>query len=244
MVFCEGIVFERGCVGTIIDMHIHTIVGSMDSDISPKRLGEQAKSVGLTGVALTEHLHQWQRDEVEHFRQEHGLFVFNAREWSTDMGHITVFGLPAQVRGIHRARDLRSACDEYGAYMVLCHPFRYFPGPSSLLFGHSRNQHQLSLEELSEHPVFSLADAVEVLNGGCIDRENALALEVTRHLGKSQTAGSDAHMPLEVGRYATVFEKELESEEEMLAELRAGRFQAARRIVPGVFEPLGDAVAR
>src|SRR2546425_2177051 len=144
-------------------MHIHTIVGSMDSDISPKRLGEQAKAVGLTGVALTEHLHQWQLDEVQHFRQEHGLFVFNAREWSTDMGHITVFGLPAGVRGIHRARDLRAACDEYGAYMILCHPFRYFPGPSSLLFGHRPEAPRLPGSELAGHPAFSLGDAGEGL---------------------------------------------------------------------------------
>jgi hypothetical protein len=49
-------------------------------------------------------------------------------------------------------------------------------------------------------------------------------------------------MPMEVGRYATVFEKELESEEEMLAELRAGRFQAARRDQPGVFGVLEQSV--
>jgi len=214
----------------------------MDSDISPKRLGEQAKAAGLTGVALTEHLHQWQLDEVQHFRDEHGLFVFNAREWSTDMGHITVFGLPAGVRGIHRARDLRAACDEYGAYMVLCHPFRYFPGPSSLLFGHSRNQDQLSLEELAGHPVFSLADAVEVLNGGCIERENKLAQDVATHLRLPQTGGSDAHMPLEVGRFVTIFDAEIESEQQMLEEMRAGRFHAGRRIEPGVFEALGEKV--
>ncbi|MGH2671171.1 MAG: PHP-associated domain-containing protein, partial [bacterium] len=68
------------------------------------------------------------------------------------------------------------------------------------------------------------------------------AQDVARHLRMAQTAGSDAHMPQEVGRYATVFEKELGGEEEMLAELRAGRFQPARRIVPGVFEPLVNAV--
>ena len=229
-------------MGTIVDMHIHTIVGSMDSDISPKRLGEQAKSVGLTGVALTEHLNQWQPDEVERFRDEFGLFVFNAREWSTDMGHIVVLGLPAGVKSIHRVRDLRLACQDYGAYMVLCHPFRYFPGPSNFLFGNRREAQQLPVEELAEHPFFSLVDAVEVLNGGCIDRENGLALDVARHLGMPQTAGSDAHMPLEVGRFATRFEKELESEEDMLAELRAGRFQPCRRIVPGLFEPLEEAV--
>ena len=56
-------------MGTVVDMHVHTIVGSMDSDISPKRLGEQAQAVGLTGIALTEHLHPWPADEVEHFRK-------------------------------------------------------------------------------------------------------------------------------------------------------------------------------
>lgn len=223
-------------------MHIHTIVGSMDSDISPKRLAEQAQTVGLTGVALTEHLHPWLPDEVEHFREESGLFVFNAREWSTEMGHVTTFGLPRDVRGIHRARDLRAACQEYGAYMVMCHPFRYFPGPSSLLFGTRRDQGALTLEELAEHPVFSLTDAIEVLNGGCIDRENALAREVANYLGKPQTGGSDAHMPLEVGRYATMFQKDLESEADMLTELHAGRFRPVRRAMPGAYETL-EAVA-
>lgn len=229
-------------MGTIVDMHIHTVVGSMDSDISPKRLGEQALAVGLTGVALTEHLHQWLPDEVEHFREETGLFVVNAREWSTEMGHITVFGLPRQVKGIHRVRDLRSACQEYGAFMILCHPFRYFPGPSSLLFGNRRDGQQMTIEEMAQHPVFSLVDAVEVLNGGCIDRENAMGRDVANHLGARQTGGSDAHMPLEVGRYATMFEKELAREEDMLAELRAGRFRPVRRVVAGRFEPLEAAV--
>ncbi len=231
-------------MGTLIDMHIHTIVGSMDSDLSPKRLGEQAREVGLTGVALTEHLHQWQSDEVQHFRQEYGLFVFNAREWSTDMGHIVVLGLPREVRGIHRASDLRSACQEYGAFMILCHPFRYFPGPSSLLFGNRRDQGSLTIEEMAAHPVFAMVDAIEVLNGGCIDRENRLAQDVARHLRMPQTGGSDAHMPLEVGRYATLFEKDLESEDDMLSEMRAGRFRAVRRTMPKVFEPLEEAVAQ
>ncbi len=131
-------------MGTTVDMHVHTIVGSMDSDISPKRLGEQAIAVGLTGIALTEHLHQWPADEVEHFRQEYGVFVFNAREWSTDMGHCVTLGLPRDVRGIHRARDLRAACDDYGAYMVICHPFRYFPGPSGATSSRCRWRSSLS----------------------------------------------------------------------------------------------------
>jgi len=230
-------------MGSIIDMHIHTIVGSMDSDISPKRLAEQAKDSGLTGVALTEHLHHWDAADAQRFREETGLFVYNAREWTTDMGHIGVFGLPAGLKGIRHASDLRRACDDYGAVMVLCHPFRYFPGPSSLLFGRRRDAAEAPIEDLAEHPVFSMADAIEVFNGGCIDRENRLAQEVAKSLGKPTTGGSDAHMPIEVGRFATVFEKDLASEEEMLGELRAGRFQAARRVDRGQYEVLGQEVA-
>jgi predicted metal-dependent phosphoesterase TrpH len=229
-------------MGTVVDLHIHTVVGSMDSDISPKRLAEQARAVGLTGVALTEHMSPWLADEVERFREESGLFVFNAKEWSTDMGHIIALGLPRDLQGIAHVRDLRRACDEHEAFMILCHPFRYFPGPSNFLFGNRNNSQELGIEELAEHPLFEMADAIEVLNGGCIERENLLAQEVARAVGKPGVAGSDAHMPMEVGRFGTMFEKELESEADMLAELRAGRFQAGRRIEPGVYGPLEQAV--
>lgn len=222
-------------MGSIIDMHVHTIVGSMDSDISPKRLGEQAKAVGLSGIAITEHLHMWRPDEVGHWQGEHGLFAFNAREYTTDMGHIGVLGLPADVKGLRYASDLRRACDEYGAYMIMNHPFRYFPGPSSLLFGDRWREQMIPVEELCQHPVFAMVDAIEVLNGGCIDRENKLAHEVAARLGLPTVGGSDAHMPLEIGRFATGFDAEITSEAQMLDELRAGRFRAVRRIEPGVY---------
>jgi predicted metal-dependent phosphoesterase TrpH len=231
-------------MGSIIDMHIHTIVGSMDSDISPKRLGEQAKLVGLTGIAITEHLHMWREDEVRHWREEYGLFAFNAREYNTDMGHIGVLGLPADVKGLRYASDLRGACQEYGAFMVMNHPFRYFPGPSSLLFGDRWREQMIPVEELCQHPVFGMVDAIEVLNGGCIDRENRLAVEVAERLGLPMVGGSDAHMPLEVGRYATMFETEIQSEEQMLEELRAGRFHAVKRIEPGVYAPAEETVSQ
>lgn len=229
-------------MGTVIDLHVHTVLGSMDSDISPKRLAEAAKAAGLTGVGLVEHMSPWPSDEIEQFRRESGLFAFTTREWSTDMGHIVVLGLDSEVRGIARARDLHRVCQDKGGYMIICHPFRYFPGPSNRLFGGRRDAQELPVEALAEHPLFHLVDAIEVLNGGCVEREDALAQEVARVLGKPGVAGSDAHMPSEVGRCATVFEKEVGSEEELLTEVRAGRFQPARRVQPGVFEPLDQSV--
>ena len=207
----------------------------MDSGISQRQLKEQAQAVGLTGMALTEHLSQWRTEDVERLRQESGLMVINAREWSTDMGHIIVIGLGREVKNILRARDLRQVVQAQGAYMILCHPFRYFPGPSNFLFGNASSPESLTVEDLSRHPLFELVDAIEVLNGGCTKGENELAQEVSRVLGKAATGGSDAHMPAEMGRYVTVFEKELESEEEFLAELRAGRFWPGQRSADGQY---------
>jgi predicted metal-dependent phosphoesterase TrpH len=229
-------------MGSVIDMHIHTVVGSMDSDISPKRLAEQAKVVGLDGVAITEHLHSWRLDEMAQWCKDHEMFAFNAREWTTDMGHIGVFGLPPNITGLRFASDLRRACQDYGGFMVINHPFRYFPGPSSLLFGDRWRAGDLDIEELAAHPVFGMVDAIEVVNGGCIDRENRLAMEVAAAIGLPTVGGSDAHMPLEVGRFATRFEAQITSEEQMLAELRGGRFEAVRRIEPGVFESVSTPV--
>jgi predicted metal-dependent phosphoesterase TrpH len=230
-------------MGSIIDMHVHTIVGSMDSDIAPRRLAEQAKESGLHGVAITEHLHMWRHDEMQRFRDEYGLFVFNAREYTTDMGHIGVFGLPNDVRNLRYVSDLRRACREYNAFMIMNHPFRYYPGPSSLLFGDRWREQHLPLEDVCAHPVFSMVDAVEVMNGGCIDRENRLAAEVAARLGLPTVGGSDAHMPLEIGRFATEFEATITSEDQMLDELRAGRFRAVKRVAAGEYAPLEEPVS-
>ncbi|MEE8369592.1 MAG: hypothetical protein V3S00_02350, partial [Dehalococcoidia bacterium] len=113
-------------MGSIIDLHIHTIVGSLDSGITLKRLAEGAKAAGLTGVVPSEHQTQWTPEEISRFREESGLFAFAAREWSTDMGHVITLGLDRQMPQIIRVRELREICLDKGAFMIMCHPFRYF----------------------------------------------------------------------------------------------------------------------
>jgi len=48
-------------------------------------------------------------------------------------------------------------------------------------------------------------------------------------LGLPGTGGSDAHRVDEVGKWVTVFEKEIDNEHELLRELHAGRFTAAKK---------------
>lgn len=215
---------------SIIDLHVHSTIGSADSVIAPRTLVKQAKKVGLTGVAITEHVAPWSDEDTKRYCRECDLFLYNACEWTTDAGHIITIGLSRELRGITSAGELRDIASPQGAFLILCHPFRDFPGPTNYLFGQMPNSASFAVERLAEHSIFQMVDAIEILNGGNNERENRLAREVARVLGKPGVAGSDAHRTPDVGRCVTVFEGEhVTSEDDLLAALRSGRFRAAQR---------------
>ncbi len=56
-------------------------------------------------------------------------------------------------------------------------------------------------------------------------------------MGFTGIGGSDAHSVLEIGRCVTIFQNQIESEEDLVAELKAGRFSAARLYL-GSFVPI------
>lgn len=227
--------------GAIVDLHVHTVRGASDSSLQPEELLLEAARIGLTGVNLSEHDRVWERRELEELRlRASALLVVNGMEVSTDAGHMIVVGLRQYVPGIRHLRELRRIADEEGAFVIAAHPFRYFFDP-----GHARRHaggkpFDLSLEEAARLPVFELVDEIEVLNGGCTPRENGFALEVARLLGKRGVGGSDAHSVNGLGCYATVFERELRDEADLLQELRAGRFYPAAGLNVGRLVPYGE----
>ncbi len=206
----------------IIDLHAHTMVGGSDSSISPYDLVMEAKKQGLDGICFTEHGGGWDWRKFQDFAAGHEILVIHGLEVDTELGHIGTFGLHTYIGGIHRADKLREVIDGVGGYMIAAHPFRrFYDKGGSLLWPNGAKP--ASLEEASRHRLFELVDAVEVLNGGNNDRENAAAFRVAKLLGKPGTAGSDAHSHHGVGCHVTVFERDVRSEEEFLEELRAGR---------------------
>lgn len=224
----------------IIDLHVHSTIGSADSKIAPGALVKRSKEAGLTGVAITEHVAPWSDEDTKRYCRECGLFLYNACEWTTDAGHIITIGLSRDLRGITLARELREVASRQGAFMTLCHPFRDFPEPDNYIFGQVPHLESFPAERLAEHPIFQMVDAIEILNGGNNERENRLAQEVARLLVKPGVAGSDAHRTPEVGRCATVFEADMiASERDLLAALQSGRFHAAQRQPDGGFVAVG-----
>lgn len=213
-------------MGTVIDMHVHTTRGASDSNLRPEELADEALRLGLDGVHVSEHDRLWDPLELERYRQQHGLFVANGMEVSTDLGHILTLGLDRYVPGIRRIEELRRVVDDVGGYMIVAHPFRHFFDPAH--FRRTGGEpFRLTPEQAARLPVFEMVDAVEALNGCNTVKENLFALRVAKVLGKPVTGGSDAHSNQGIGIYVTVFERELESQEQMLEELLSGRFYAA-----------------
>ena len=214
----------------VFDMHTHTTKGSTDSKLSPEQMVLEAERLGFLGLCITEHAAPWDEREFQLFASRHNLVLIRAMEVGTDMGHILAFGLNGRLPGIETASELRSAVDDQGGFIVIAHPFRGLYGPhrfsKPLLYKDMPNVPSTP-EEASHHPVFGLVDAVEVANGGTSDEENRFALKVADHLGLRVTGGSDAHAEHDVGRCVTVFEDEINSEEEFLKALRTGCYHPA-----------------
>ena len=227
--------------GMVVDMHVHTSIGSPDSNLTPARLLEIAREIGLDGLVVAEHDTPWTSEQLECFRQQSGLFVCSRREWDTDFGHIIALGLNCDAEGIKRAEELHRLARAQGAFIILAHPFRFFPSHSNRLFGRQYDPSALTAPELTQHPVFELVDAIEVLNYACTEKENQLAQEAALKLGKRGVAGSDAHTYREVGRCVTIFQRAVRSEEELIEELRAGRYSLAQRRPSGEYVPLAFA---
>jgi predicted metal-dependent phosphoesterase TrpH len=223
--------------GTIVDMHVHTVRGAADSSLTPDQLVETAKSIGLTGVNITEHDRVWEAHQMAEFRERSGLFVSRGMEVSTDMGHMIVVGLEQYMPGIRRATELRRVLDEVGGFMIVAHPFRHFFDPIHFR-REGRAPFSMTPEEAAEKmPVFSLVDEIEVANGGTAPRENQFALAVARVLGKRGVGASDCHSTNGVGYFVTQFEEELRDQAHMLELLHARRYRACKGLPTGDLQP-------
>jgi predicted metal-dependent phosphoesterase TrpH len=225
----------------VVDMHVHTTIGSPDSNLSPPRLLEATRELGLDGLVIAEHNDPWTEEQLESFRQESGIFVCSGREWETNLGHIIVLGLRSDAREIKGVKELRRLVLADGGFMIIAHPFRFYPGPSNRLFTRQYDGSSLAASELAHHPAFEVVDAIEVLNYACTQKENQLAQEAAQMLGKPGVAGSDAHTYTELGRCVTIFQRTVRSEEELIEELRAGRYHLAQRRPSGEYVPLAFA---
>lgn len=173
--------------------------------------------MGLDGVCLTEHNCIWDVEQVSELAKDREILVLRGNEITTNQGDVLVFGFEEDIQGVVTIQELRQAVEAAGGFMIVAHPFRGF-----LLFGVT--QLQMDVEQASKRPIFQYVDAVEICNCKVTEPENDMARQVAERLGLLGVAGSDAHRLDEVGRCVTVLEREVGTTQELIEELRAGRF--------------------
>lgn len=202
----------------IIDLHTHTKPWSDDSDLQPAELIHQAKQAGLDGICLTEHDWFWDKDALVKLSQEHDFLILPGVEMNTEEGHLLVFGIEEYSFGMHHTEYLKRIVDEAGGVMILAHPYRrQFYTDDNI---------QATVEQYCQEPIFRLVDTIEVLNGRASAQQNKFSQELCRRLNLKGTGGSDAHSISDIPSCATLFERKVSNVEELIAELKAGRFRA------------------
>ena len=201
-----------------IDLHIHTSPLSACSYIDPHELVKEARRLNLDGICLTEHQVLWDPAAVDKLAREAGIKIFSGNEFTTNQGDVLVYGFYEDIKELMMIQELREKVQKGGGFMIAAHPFRGFK-----TFG--IGQLQMTVEQAAKRKMFEFVDAVEIGNGKLSQNENDMARKVAEKLGLPGTGGSDAHRVDEVATWVTVFEKNIENEQELLEELHGGRFK-------------------
>lgn len=188
-----------------LDLHIHS-AASADGRMTVEQIVAQARSRGLNGAAITDHnIRYVPADPADAARGmevlDDGFVLIAGEEFFTEYGHLVGLFMTQAVptdydRGgpVNARLPLAEAAARLhaqGALAVLAHPFEKAP----------------SEETVAE--AVSHLDALEAFNArasakhrSANDRAAALA---TAH-GLPVTAGSDAHLPREVGNGYVILE--------------------------------------
>ena len=207
----------------IIDIHTHTYPTSVDSFIEADELIEEAKRIGLDGVCITDHDGFWDHREVEYLSKRHDFLVLPGCEVTTEEGHLLVYGLKKYIFGMHRASFVKDKLDVERGAMIVAHPYRrvYRKGAHT-----SEEAYAEMIERASRNRAFDMANGVEVINGRGLPEENAFSRDLAHRFGMPGSGASDAHRLEDLGGCATEFERRIESLDDLITEIRAGRFRA------------------
>lgn len=206
----------------LIDLHTHSYPKSDDSFMGVDDLVVAAKAAGIDGVCLTEHDTFWSAEETAALSRRHEFLVLPGCEINTDTGHVLVFGLEEYLFGLHKPDYLRQVAAREGAVIIAAHPYRrrFLAEP-----GRAPEVRAEMLERAGADGLFRICDAIESVNGRGTNLENRFSWDLAELLGTKVTGGSDAHRPEQLGAAATRFERPIGCLDDLIRELRAGRFR-------------------
>lgn len=195
------------------DLHIHSKF-SPDAVSEPETIVKRAKAAGLKGFAITDHntIRAW--PELARLAKQNDLVFVPGQEVDVTfegkkLGHILALFTYDKIS----SSDIFEVIDDarsQSALLSFPHPFdtgRYFKGFDYLM---------------NNGPISRFIPAMETFNSRVLtSRANDIAKEFAQKHGLIQTAGSDAHMPYEIGNGYVI--AKAQTELELLKEIKLGR---------------------
>lgn len=167
-----------------LDLHIHSSA-SHDGRMGLEEIVRTARAAQLNGIAICDH--DVLRTDLPNYDD---LAVIPGCEFSTECGHLLGLFLHEPIPKLSFA-DTVAAIHAQGGLAVLAHPFE-------------RSRDERRLTEL-----VPMLDGIEVWNGRAerkIRDANKRALDFCMASGLRQFAGSDAHLPGEIGNGVVTLE--------------------------------------
>ncbi len=191
-----------------IDFHIHSRY-SKDAFSMPEEIILRAKSVGLDGIAITDHNTVLAHKEVMALGKKHNILVIPGVEVKAKEGDILAYGVSKSFPKRLHAKELVELMHKEGALVAAAHPY-------SLVL------HPLCIRSLTEKLDL---DAVEIFNSRTYYSNKKAELTAKRR-NLPAIAGSDAHMPEEVGNAYTIVSAKAKTVKSVLEAVKAGKTEA------------------
>ncbi|MFL5302862.1 MAG: PHP-associated domain-containing protein [Anaeromyxobacteraceae bacterium] len=199
----------------LVDLHVHSH-HTPGCALAPRDLVRRAKAAGLDGLVLTDVNTLEGLSELRDASREESFPALVGVEITTDHGHYLCFfpdpeRLPAlpQVFGTTPwpVREVLRFVQDKGGVAVAAHPY------------------DKTVDRPSGDFIFTVdgLSAIQGLCGRAKAAANDLAVEAADHMNLPCVAGSGAHASLdEVGKVATLFREPVRTEQELVAQIRAG----------------------
>jgi predicted metal-dependent phosphoesterase TrpH len=164
------------------DFHIHSFY-SFDSVLSPSRILEISRRKGLDGIAVADHNTVRGGLETREINRS-PLVVIVGNEIKTEWGDVICLFLEKEITA-RKFTEVTEEVRKQEGIMILAHPYW---------------KHTLSEELLNG------VDLIETFNSRISPARNRKAEELALSRGVLQVAGSDAHLPWEIGKGVTCFD--------------------------------------
>jgi len=195
----------------VIDLHFHTKKYSKCSKIELESGIKKAKKIGLDGICITEHDIFPMYNNIIELENKYDIKIFLGIEIFTNDGDILCFGLDEMKTNDISALALVNHIHAIGGASIAAHPYR----------NNDRGIKDkiLEIEKLT---------AIESHNGNTCDYNNKKAYDISFKHKLKVTGSSDAHLIEKIGCYATEFENEINSVEELIEELKNGIYKPVK----------------